>query len=667
MSQAITNKTIIKTAKYGWLVCDYTISGNSLSYSLYFHWDGGDCQLDNCYIKYKNGSDIWRNSGRVYSYQGLDYRGSYNYPIHSGTATISGEQTIQFGITKYQNVGLSGEFTVTGGSAPANFSASNIVAKWDRITFTSTIGSPNGTLTAHAPCVSMVPLVGGAPKYENAASGTIPASMTTTITNDSTPISLPNWSIKGCGMYYVGAYAANAAGAIYGQGPAVYTPPSPPVLTHTEPSDSANGDVHIEFVGGTYEDNWSSYDTPELTRTVRYNVNGGSWIYIVNDVNALMTDITEATIPVLAGDTVVVEAWMSYYGSQSEIKTVTLANTPDAALYGSVNNLSKSLHPLYATFGNYFDGHHVLTGRESSVSTDISGEDITLTKVSSGSGTYHWVAYPIDMTDELINKQVTLTGEFKTSGNFTSGPRLWWLNSANTNILSGPVASIEYIGNSGKFSVSGTIPARPSGAGKLALLLYSNIASAAQGVYTIYRNVELKANVKNIFNYISAFNSNTSHGLTASMATDGTITYTGTLDTNSYRATNYVDITNYLDDGATYVLSKTNYTNGDKMILEVDGLKAGSSSHTYWASRTAQATFTVDKTTYQKYTVGICAKASTTSGWDESLTIASKYQLEKGDTATSFAPFVDTKTHKLKKVYGSVDGRSKLIYCEGYN
>ena len=39
-------------------------------------------------------------------------------------------------------------------------------------------------------------------------------------------------------------------------------------------------------------------------------------------------------------------------------------------------------------------------------------------------------------------------------------------------------------------------------------------------------------------------------------------------------------------------------------------------------------------------------------------------KIKQGDISTSFAPFVDTKSHKLKKVYGSVDGRAKLIYLE---
>lgn len=388
-----------------------------------------------------------------------------------------------------------------------------------------------------------------------------------------------------------------------------------------------------------------------LTVTTQYSWDGSTWI---NASDSFSLTVTE--------EKKIYFRRISNAGSTPVYETTLRANG-GPYLYGSVSNLSKMLDPVYASFGNYFDGHHVLTGRESYVSTDISGDSITLTRVASGSGGYNWVAYPIDMTDELINKQVIISGEFKTSGNFTSGPRLWWLNSANTNILSGPVASIEYIGNSGKFSVSGTIPARPSGAGKLALLLYSNIASAAQGVYTVYNNVELKANVKNMFNYLRSSYPSTKAGVTVSRADDGTFTATGILSTN-YQVWGAYDITDQLEDGCIYTFSQTNNTSG-KFYMQIPAHKRDGSGTTYynigWATQTS---FVVDKTTYDKYTVQF--QTGTTSQWGTtSQTVTQKFQLEKGGTATSFAPFVDTKTHKLKKIYGSVGGRAKLIYDEG--
>lgn len=384
-----------------------------------------------------------------------------------------------------------------------------------------------------------------------------------------------------------------------------------------------------------------------LTVYTEYSWDGVTWTTVSDPFNVTIT----------GPKTIYVRRFSD--SGKTPVYRATITPSNGAQLYGSVSGLSKNLSPLYASFGNYFDGHHVLP-RSSYASVDISGNDITITKVSSGSSDYNWVAYPIDATDELINKQVTLSGEFTTSGNFTSGPRLWWLNSANTNILSGPVASIEYIGNSGKFSVSGTIPARPSGAGKLALLLYSNIASAAQGVYTVYNNVELKANVKNMFNYLSP---RSVGGLTTTLAADGTLTVTGVLSANYQSIVQHIIITDLLDDGAKYTLSSANGVTAD-LCLELRGRKTGTTTYSYWNTRgSASTTVTIDKTTYDQY--AICVVTSTTTSWGtSSKTVSNKFQLEKGPSATSFAPFVDTKTHKLKKIYGSVDGRAKLIYEE---
>lgn len=346
-----------------------------------------------------------------------------------------------------------------------------------------------------------------------------------------------------------------------------------------------------------------------------------------------------------------------------ETPTYMLSIAPNNGpqIYGSVSGLSKNLSPLYASFGNYFDSHHWLP-RNSYASVDISGNDITITKVSSGSGTMNYIFFLIDATDEIINKEVTISGDFITGGSYTSGPRLFWMKSDNVNWLS-LVSGMEYQATGAQhFSLTGTIPSRPSGAGKLGLGLYSNQSTAAQGAYTIYRNVEMKANTKNMFNYLKSSYPSTKGGVTVSRADDGTFTATGILSTN-YQVWGAYDITDQLEDGCTYTFSQTNNTSG-RFYMQMPAHKRDGSGTTYynigWATQTS---FVVDKTTYDKYTVQF--QTGTTSQWGTaSQTITQKFQLEKGGTATPFAPFVDTKTHKLKKVYGSVDGRSKLIYLE---
>lgn len=83
------------------------------------------------------------------------------------------------------------------------------------------------------------------------------------------------------------------------------------------------------------------------------------------------------------------------------------------------------------------------------------------------------------------------------------------------------------MGNSGSYSVSGTIPARPSGAGDLAILLYSNVSSQGKGVYTDFTKVELKPDTKNIFMFKP--NGSAKQGLTGTYdETNGIVSVTGT-------------------------------------------------------------------------------------------------------------------------------------------
>lgn len=643
MSQAISNKVLVQSSKYCWMICDYTMSGTTLNYSLSFYFEGGCAQLDNAWIKVGS-TTVWSNTGRVHNYNsGQPWNQSHTVSIHSGSATISGSQTVSFGVTKYSGVALSGSFVVSGGSAPTGLAV-------DLLGFTDTTVRLKGHVDSYGSPASAnnrfveVSVLGSTtygPPYRYMKAYNV-NDIDITVDNNSLTWGENICNITGNTTYHYGVYADNTSLTSSMIAPATFVT-LPAYIIDLNAVSTGGGTVNVAVVHGT--------EGNALTVYTEYSWDGENWTTVSDPFNVTITE-----------PKVIYVRRFSDAGETPVFSKLLVPNN-GKALYGSVNSHSKSLSPVYATFGNYFDSRHVLTGRESYVSTEVFGDQITVTKVSSGSSGYMWVAYPIDATDELINKQVTISGELTTSGNFTSGPRLWWLNSANTNILSGPVASIEYIGNSGKFSVSGTIPARPSGAGKLALLLYSNIASAAQGAYTVYNNIELKANVKNMFNYLRSSYPSTKGGITVSRADDGTFTATGILSTN-YQVWGAYDITDQLEDGCIYTFSQTNNTSG-KFYMQIPAHKRDGSGTTYYnISGATKTSIVVDKTTYDKYTVQF--QTGTTSQWGtSSQTITQKFQLEKGKDATAFAPFVDTKTHKLKKIYGSVGGRAKLIYDEG--
>lgn len=558
---------------------------------------------------------------------------TYNYNSSGSAITKSWSVKISYSGT---NMTCSGNVTTDSisptGSPPTNYSVSNIIPQWDRITFTSIVGTPNGTLTSHCPSIQKEPLIGGRQKYENTySSGTINATITSTVSNQSSPINNPTWTIKGCGFYYTGAYAKNNVSdtALYGQGDYTFTPPSPPTISYTDVTTQGTRTYPVIFTNDP-NNNETDYDIDNLTRYLRYKIGDGDWVVVVNNQNARIDDITRFNLTLRAGAVATIQGYMTYQGIQSETVQITITNNSpvqSGQMYGSVSNLSKKLNPIYATFGNYFDPRKKIL-RDTHVKTSLLGNSITATKTSTGSGTYHWIAYPIEETDELINKKVILEGSFKTSGNFTSGVRLWWLNSSNTNILSGPVNSIEYIGNSGKFSVSGLIPARPSNAGKLALLLYSNIASATQGAFTIFDDITFKADTKNLFNYTTVLASGS--GLTNTLATDGTITTTGIVTANYSKIIPTINITDSLEDGCWYTMYKAIDIPNNAAYFEVRRRNTGG-TYTYCATNGSRvaAAFKVDKTNFTEYSIYF--QSNTTSVWGtESRTFTSKHQLEKG-------------------------------------
>lgn len=233
------------------------------------------------------------------------------------------------------------------GSPPADFSATNIVPEWDRVSFTSTIGSPNGTLIYHCPCISKVPLVQYTPKYENQY--TAQNTVSTTVSNASLPISNPDWTIKGCGFYYVGAYAENAAGKLYGQGPSTYTPPALPQFSYSDPGGGGSKTYPVTFTGVVANNN-TTYDAAELNRTIRYKIDNGNWTYVDNATVATLDSVTSFNVVVPAASTATVEGWMTYHGLQSQVETIVISNTNQAGkIYGSVNGRTKELVKLYGS------------------------------------------------------------------------------------------------------------------------------------------------------------------------------------------------------------------------------------------------------------------------------------------------------------------------------
>ena len=160
--------------------------------------------------------------------------------------------------------------------------------------------------------------------------------------------------LKGLRRYYLVQYAGNSAGdqpfADGFNNTIRYLPPAPCKMTATDPGGEGTKNYSVTFTGDT-DNNCTTYDTSDLTRTVRYKVNNASdWTYVVNGSVATVGAETTFTVRVPGSQGAVIEGWMEYHGMKSEVKTVNIYNgNAPSRVYGSVDGQSKLVQKLYAS------------------------------------------------------------------------------------------------------------------------------------------------------------------------------------------------------------------------------------------------------------------------------------------------------------------------------
>ena len=144
----------------------------------------------------------------------------------------------------------------------------------------------------------------------------------------------------------------------------------------------------------------------------------------------------------------------------------------------------------------------------------------------------------------------------------------------------------------------------------------------------------------NILDYITNLKSE-NDGLKNTLNKDGSITTTGVPSVNYAKVTSGINLYDKLEDKKTYTLKQGEVQTGI-LYLQVDALKADG-THTYINnSQNGEVTFTVDKTTYTKYTILI--QSGLTSAWGtSSKTITNTYMLYEGTDDKEFEPYTGGK------------------------
>lgn len=158
-------------------------------------------------------------------------------------------------------------------------------------------------------------------------------------------------SIKGLLHYKIAYNNLNTAGTIAALDSTLrYLPPAPGQLAYSDPGGEGTKNYSVVFKGDV-DKNHTTYDTANLTRTVRYKVNDAAeWTYVVQDQQALIGDEATFTVRIPGSQSAVIEGWMTYHGLQSEVKTLTLYNgNAPSRMSGSVDGYSKLMYKAYGS------------------------------------------------------------------------------------------------------------------------------------------------------------------------------------------------------------------------------------------------------------------------------------------------------------------------------
>lgn len=252
--------------------------------------------------------------------------------------------------SQYSNV-KQVSFTATSGTAPSGGSVSITSATWNSVTLSASgvnYGKPDG-ISGRKISIG----VSGSSanlnyKRENQLENVTSAN--TTVTNSSVYPGANALTLKGMLPVYAYLWAWNTvqSNTLAHSSTAYYLPPAPGTLTYTAPAQGQST-ATVNYTG-VVSNNVTDYTAADLKRTVRYSVNGGAWVYEVNDVATAVDANTNFTITIPAQESAVVEAWMTYKGKENSHSSTTIVNgNQPVHLYGSVNGTAEEIVHLYGS------------------------------------------------------------------------------------------------------------------------------------------------------------------------------------------------------------------------------------------------------------------------------------------------------------------------------
>ncbi len=239
-------------------------------------------------------------------------------------------------------------FTATTGTAPSGGTLTVDSSTWNSITLTAAgvdYGMPSG-VSGRKLAIGVHAYNDNTTKRENQIENVTGA--TTTVTNSSIYPSGTALQLKGMTDVYPYIWAWNTVTSTYvvNETAPYYLPPAPGTASYTE---DGNDEYTISFTG-VPANNDPNYTAADLTRTVRYKIDGGSWVYVDNDAQKALDVVTSETITVNPQHNATVECWLTYKGKESTHNTFMIVNSNDPVfLYGSVNGEATRIRHFYGS------------------------------------------------------------------------------------------------------------------------------------------------------------------------------------------------------------------------------------------------------------------------------------------------------------------------------
>lgn len=270
------------------------------------------------------------------------YTGSFTC-AYKANVVIQTKQTYQGKDSTVKSV----SFTAASGTAPSSLAASITSSTWNSATISGSCSYGTPSSASGRMIVLGLNINGSslANRRENSLGATTSGS--TTITNSSTNKG-GAFNLVGMLPVYPYIWADNTAQTANSIKSVYYLPPAPGTLSYSKDAPLI---YTINYIG-VAANNYDSYDAADLTRTVRYKINNSQWWYIENDSNRALDYLTDYDVAVALGETLYVEAWMTYKGKNSEVSAFQVAGTErPVQMYGSVNGVAKEIQHLYASIG----------------------------------------------------------------------------------------------------------------------------------------------------------------------------------------------------------------------------------------------------------------------------------------------------------------------------